>query len=89
MYTLFFKSIESRTFHFSSFTIESTELKQKEQPHHPAGPLLKCTIHFLQVHQGAGLGAAIHYILILDAQQVTLGDHDIDVPHQAGNAVQI
>ena len=64
-------------------------IHQKEQPHHPAGLLLKCTIQFLQVHQGAGLGAAIHYVLILDAQQVTLGDHDIDVPHQAGDTVQV
>ena len=50
---------------------------------------MKCTIQFLQVHQWAGLGTAIHYVLILDAQQVTLGNHDIDVPHQAGDAVQV
>ena len=50
---------------------------------------MKCTIQFLQVHQGAGLGAAIHDVLILDAQQVTLGDHDINVPHQAGDTVQV
>ena len=50
---------------------------------------MKCTIQFLQVHQGAGLGAAIHYVLILDAQQIALGDHDIDVPHQAGDTVQV
>ena len=63
--------------------------QKKEQPHHPAGPLLKCTIRFLKVHQGAGLGASIHDVLILDAQQVALGDHDIDVPHQARDTVQI
>ena len=62
---------------------------KKEQSHHPAELLLKCTIQFLQVHQWAGLGAAIHDILVLDAQQVTLGDHDIDVPHQAGDTVQV
>ena len=61
----------------------------KKQPHHPAGLLLKCTIQFLQVHQGAGLRPAIHYVLILDAKQIPLGDHDIDVPHQAGYAVQV
>lgn len=50
---------------------------------------MKCMIQFLQVHQGAGLGAAIHYVLILDAQQIALGDHDIDVPHQAGDTIQV
>ena len=54
---------------------------KKSSPTHPAELLLKCMIQFLQVHQGAGLGAAIHNVFILDAQQVTLGDHDIDVPH--------
>ena len=34
------------------------------------------------------MGTAIHDVLILDAQQVALGDHDIDVPHQAGDTVQ-
>ena len=62
---------------------------KKEQLHHPAELLLKCMIQFLQVHQGAGLGAAIHNVLILNAQQVALGDHDIDVPHQAGDTIQV
>ena len=35
------------------------------------------------------MGTAIHDVLILDAQQVALGDHDIDVPHQTGDAVQV
>ena len=62
----------------------------KKQPHHPAGLLLKCTrFSFLQVHQGAGLRPAIHYVLILDAKQVALGNHDIDVPHQARDTVQV
>ena len=61
----------------------------KKQPHHPAGLLLKCTIQFLQVHQGAGLRPAIHYVLILDAKQVPLRDHDIDVPHQTRDTVQV
>ena len=61
----------------------------KKEQSHPAELLLKCMIQFLQVHQGAGLGAAIHDILVLDAQQVALGDHDIDVPHQAGDTVQV
>ena len=50
---------------------------------------MKCMIQFLQVHQGAGLGAAIHNVLILDAQQVALGNHDIDVTHQAGDTIQV
>lgn len=45
----------------------------KKQPHHPAGLLLKCTIQFLQVHQGAGLGTAIHYVLIHDHPTLPVG----------------
>ena len=62
---------------------------KKELLHHPSELLLKCMIQFLQVHQGAGLGAAIHNVLILDTQQVALGDHDIDVPHQVGDTIQV
>ena len=89
MYTSFFKSVASCTFHCSSFTIESTELKQKRAAPPPGGATLEVYDSVLQVHQGAGLGTAIHDVLILDAQQVALGDHDIDVPHQAGDTVQI
>ena len=64
--------------------------KKKEQPHHPA-ELLLCTRSsvLLQVHQGAGLGTPVHDVLILDAQQIPLGNHDIDVPHQARDTIQI
>lgn len=63
---------------------------KKEQPHHPAEllPSTRSSI-LLQVHQGAGLGAPVHNVLILDAQQISLGDHDIDVSHQARDTVQV
>ena len=63
---------------------------KKAAPPYPAELLLftRSSI-LLQVHQGAGLGAPVHNVLILDAQQIPLGDHDIDVPHQARDTVQV